>query len=178
MKIGPFRIEKEEPPHVLKGLVAGMVAGLLATFLKNRFQAVWNDIATVEQKPRRGPKPRQEEPATIKAATAASRPLLHRELTKKEKELAGPMVDYGFGTLAGGVYGAAAELAPAVTAAGGSGYGAAVWLLGDELAIPAAGLAKWPKHYPAKTHAYALASHVVYGLAMELSRRIVRNSLR
>jgi putative membrane protein len=177
MRIGSWRIEKEKP-DVLKGLVAGLAAGLCATYLKNKFQTVWNNVESAEQTPKRGPKPKtSDEPATVKAASAATRPILHRPLTKKEKELAGPMVDYGFGTLAGVVYGATAEFAPAVTAGGGTGYGAAVWLFADEIGVPAAGLAKRPQHYPAKTHAYALSSHVVYGLAAELVRRIVRKSL-
>jgi uncharacterized membrane protein YagU involved in acid resistance len=61
-----------------------------------------------------------------------------------------------------------------VTAGAGSAYGAAVWLVGDEAVVPLLGLSKPPSQYPASTHAYALASHLVYGLTLEGGRRAVR----
>ena len=61
-----------------------------------------------------------------------------------------------------------------VTAGTGGGYGAAVWLIGDEAVVPLLGLSKPPSQYPASTHVYALASHLVYGLTLEGGRRAVR----
>jgi uncharacterized membrane protein YagU involved in acid resistance len=52
-----------------------------------------------------------------------------------------------------------------------------VWLLADELAVPAAGLSKSPKEFPLTTHIYALASHLVYGWITETVRRAVRRAL-
>jgi hypothetical protein len=71
-----------------------------------------------------------------------------------------------------------AELAPQVTTGAGIPFGGR--LLGqwqDETAVPLLGLAKGPTGYPLSTHAYALASHLVYGLTAELSRRAVRHVL-
>jgi len=181
MKIGKFSIEREEP-DIWKGLVAGMVAGLFATYVKDKFQTLLTNIEKAENPPRRpsaeGPKPQaQEEPTTVKAANIVAKKVLHRNLRKKEKDIAGPLVDYGFGTVAGMAYGAAAEMMPAATAAGGSGFGTALWLAADEIGVPATGLSKWPTNYPMKTHAYALTGHIVYGMAAELARRIVRKAL-
>ena len=181
MKIGSVTIKREHP-DILKGVVAGMVAGLFATYMKNRFQTLWTSVQEAETKPKprsgtQTPGPKAEDPSTVKVANAFAQKVIHRDLKKKEKDLAGPAVDYGFGVLAGMAYGAMAEMSPAATVGGGTGFATALWAIGDELAVPASGLSKWPKDYPAKTHAYALSGHLVYGLAMELFRRVVRSSL-
>ena len=75
------------------------------------------------------------------------------------------------------VYGVLAEVAPIVTIADGAAFGTGVWLLADELAVPAAGLSKPPKEIPLTTHVYALASHLVYGWITETVRRAVRRAL-
>ena len=77
----------------------------------------------------------------------------------------------------GGVYGIAAEVAPEVCATLGLPFGAVFWLAADELTVPLLGLAKPPTEYPLSTHAYSLASHLVYGLTSEVVRKTVRNML-
>ena len=49
---------------------------------------------------------------------------------------------------------------------GGLTFGAAVWLLSDDILLPAFRLAAWPHHYPVKNHLYAIAAHAVYGAAV------------
>jgi uncharacterized membrane protein YagU involved in acid resistance len=63
--------------------------------------------------------------------------------------------------------------------AGGSGalFGTALWAAADEIAVPALGLSTPPIEHPPSTHAYALASHVVYGLTAETIRRMVRSAI-
>jgi uncharacterized membrane protein YagU involved in acid resistance len=75
------------------------------------------------------------------------------------------------------LYGGLAEVVPQVTTATGVPFGAAFWLLADEISVPLLGLSKGPADYPVSTHAYALASHLVYGATAELSRRAVRQIL-
>jgi putative membrane protein len=70
-----------------------------------------------------------------------------------------------------------AEVVPEVTAGAGLPFGVAFWLVVDEGAVPLLGLSKGPMEYPLSTHAYALASHFVYGLTAELVRRSVRRAL-
>ena len=84
---------------------------------------------------------------------------------------------YVFGTASGGLYGALAEVAPQVTTAAGLPFGAAFWLVADEVSVPLLGLSKGATEYPLSTHAYSLASHLVYGATAELSRRTVRHIL-
>jgi len=114
----------------------------------------------------------------MRLANAISVGLLDHELTRSEKEATGTVIHYAFGVMTGGLYGAAAELLPGITAGAGVPFGAFVWLSADEGVVPGLGLSKSPTEYPLSIHAYALASHLVYGLTTELVRRAVRQALR
>ncbi len=81
------------------------------------------------------------------------------------------------GATSAAVYGGLAEVVPLVTAGEGLGFGAGVWLLADEAALPALGFSKSPAEIPFSTHAYALVSHLVYGCVTELVRSAVRKAL-
>ena len=177
---------------VWKGLTAGLIGGLVASWMMNRFQDVWSELSEGdeksqgEQSSQQGPgngstgqqqSGEEQEDATVKAASSISEGIFDHELTKGEKKIAGPAVHYAFGTATGGLYGAAAEIAPNVTAGAGLPFGAAFWLVADETAVPLLGLSKGPTEYPLSTHVYALASHFVYGLTAEVVRRAVRSAL-
>ena len=180
---------------VLKGLAAGLIGGLIASWTMNRFQDVWMKVAGSQsseaesqlqapgQETEEGLQQTQEtsdedqDDATVRTASAISEGIFDHKLTKSEKKIAGPAVHYAFGTVVGGLYGAAAELAPEVRIAGGLPFGGAFWLVADETALPLLGLAKGPTAYPVSTHVYALASHLVFGLTAELVRRGIRETL-
>jgi hypothetical protein len=167
----------------------------------NQFQAAWTRVAEGFEKPHGaqsmqpsdGPNPNempdsnealgqssaekeQQDDATVETAKVISKAFGH-ELKESEKENAGAAVHYAFGAVTGGLYGAMAEVTPQVTAGAGLPFGAVFWVVADEVAVPLLGLAKGPTQYPVSTHAYALASHLVYGVTAELSRRAVRQVL-
>jgi putative membrane protein len=75
------------------------------------------------------------------------------------------------------VYGVASEYEPGVTALAGIPFGAAFWVAVDEGALPLLGLTKGPTAYPMSTHAYALASHLVFGLTAEVVQRSAAGAL-
>jgi uncharacterized membrane protein YagU involved in acid resistance len=166
-------------PDPVRGLVAGLAGGLLASWLMERFQGAVppETFAGLLGEGREEEGDGDEEPATVKAAEALSEGVLDHRLTKREKAWAGPAVHYAFGGAAGAAYGVLAEYAPGVTAGLGLPFGAAFWLAADEAAVPALGLSGAPWAYPPSVHAYALASHLVYGLAAEGVRRSVRARL-
>lgn len=183
---------------LLKGLAAGLVGGLVASWTMNRFQEVWSKLAQgIEAGPQyefqdvwcenleksagsqvSKPDPGTEvDDTTVRAASAVSEALFDHTLTQSEKKIAGPAVHYILGTGVGGLYGAAAEVAPKVTAGKGLPFGAVFWLVVDEGAVPLLGLSKGPTAYPLSTHVYALSSHFVYGLTAEVIRRAVRKAM-
>jgi len=183
---------RDREGNVWKGLVAGLAGGLVASWTMNQFQAAWTRIQEGTEKPHgaqsmqpsegsQGNQSQDANPedddATVKTAKVISREVLGHELQESEKKSAGAAVHYAFGTVSGGLYGALAELTPQVTIGAGVPFGAAFWLLADEISVPLLGLSKGPTEYPVSTHAYALASHLVYGATAELSRRAIRNVL-
>ncbi|HEX4665599.1 MAG TPA: DUF1440 domain-containing protein [Chthoniobacterales bacterium] len=161
---------------IIKGLLAGVAGGLLASFLMEQFQAAWSAAsAAMSSEKRRGG--RKADPTTVKAANLVSEKITGRKIPADYKPMAGEAVHYGMGASSAAVYGVLAEVAPIVTIGDGVGFGTGLWLLADELAVPKAGLSKPPKEIPLTTHVYALASHLVYGWITETVRRAVRGVL-
>lgn len=180
-------MNKNHESNLWKGLAAGAAGGLVASWTMNQFQALWSKLAKGIEKPhgaqsmQQGSPPQppnrnddEEDNATERVAAAISETVFDRELTESEKEKAGAVVHYGFGTSTGAVYGALAEVAPGVTLCNGLLFGTAVWVVADEAAVPALRLSKPPTEYPLSIHAYALSSHLVYGLTAEVVRRAAR----
>jgi putative membrane protein len=161
---------------IMKGLFAGVAGGILASFLMEQFQAAWSAAAeAMSSAKKRGG--RSPDPATVKAANAISEKITGRKIPKDYKPIAGEAVHYGMGASSAAIYGVLAEVAPIVTAGAGAAFGTGVWLLADEVAVPAAGLSRPVKEIPIATHLYALASHLVYGWVTETVRRAIRRAL-
>jgi len=150
-----------------KGLIAGAVGGLAASWMMTRFQVLLSR-ALGQSDPHGG----EEEDATVKTACKVSSALLHHELSDEEKKAAGPVVHYAYGAGIGALYGGLAQKQAAATSGFGAGYGAAVWAIGDEIAVPALGLGKKPAETPASQHLQYLAAHLVYGVTLEGVRRL------
>lgn len=177
------RKKSPDGTDVLRGLAAGLIGGLVASWTMNQFQVFTSKLAKEMEKSSGGQKKKEEprkkegDDATVKAASAISEGIFDHKLTKSEKKVAGPAVHYALGTLTGGFYGAAAELAPIISTGAGLPFGAIFWLAADEAAVPALGLSKPPTEYPLSTHAAALAAHFVYGLTTDVVRRAIRRVL-
>ena len=128
--------------NILKGLVAGLAGGLVASWTMNQFQAAWTRVTENSEKshgaqsmqPADGSTGDQQadvneqDDATVETAKVISRNVFRHELQESEKEPAGALVHYAFGTATGGLYGALAEVSPQVTMAAGLPFGA-VFLL-------------------------------------------------
>lgn len=81
--------------------------------------------------------------------------LAGNELTPEQKEKAGSIVHYGFGTAMGALYGVAMELLPrrlrdANPALSGAGIGSALFVGAHEVAVPVLGylIARFTNRYP------------------------------
>ncbi len=167
--------------HVIaKGVLAGVLGGLAGAWAMNEFQAVSQGVSEAWKRSAHQPeKPQshgdsEEDDATMKTADRIATLFTHQPLTQAQKKKAGPLVHYAYGAIIGAVYGAITELAPVAASGVGTAYGAAVWLGGDEIGVPALGLSKAPTEYPVSVHAKSLASHLVYGTSLELVRKGVR----
>jgi len=67
---------------------------------------------------------------------------------------------------------------PRTAVAAGLPFGAAVWLVADEIGMQAAGFARKPTDYAASRHAGALGSHLLFGLTVECVRRALAGAPR
>jgi putative membrane protein len=149
-----------------------MVAGVVASFAMDRFQAA---VAALTASDDDGDE--QSEPATQKAADAVSTALIGREVPAADKPLAGQAIHYALGVGLGVAYGIAAEFRPAIASGYGVGFGIGTATLLDEAAVPAVGLGAAPWRSDLPTTLYGYVSHIVFGGAAELVRRQVRTTL-
>jgi uncharacterized membrane protein YagU involved in acid resistance len=172
--------------NIPAGAVAGLIGGLVGTWAMSEFQGLWTRVVDGRESQSAGGRHdardwqerNEDQNANELAAQAIAEATLDRQLTRDELEVAAPAVHYAFGASMGALYGALAEVSPAVRALGGSGWGTAVWVGADEIAVPLVGLARADQDYPLETHAQAFAAHIVYGVTTEVVRRGVRALLR
>jgi hypothetical protein len=118
-----------------------------------------DDISLVGRRAKEG------EPATVAVGRIAYEKLRGEEPSRERGAQLGWTVHWGYGLAVGGLFGLLERRLPVDGLSAGLGYGAALWLLGDELAVPMLGLSKGPTAHPPRVHAQALGAHLVYGLA-------------
>jgi putative membrane protein len=157
----------------VKGVVAGLAGGLVASWTMNQFQALVSRATNGSSQQSAS----DDENATERLAQTLAEKTIDRRLSKKEIGVAAPVVHYAYGTLMGGVYGAAAERSTGWQPLTGAAYGALLWAAGDELAVPLLGLSRPSTEFPIGTHVQALAAHIVYGVTTELVRRGIRGAM-
>ena len=155
------------PVRLAMGAAAGLVAGLIASYAMDRFQALVQPSSD-----------QQGEPATQQVADRIVGEVSGEPLASAAKPAGGQAVHYGLGAALGVAYGVAAEFVPAVTAGAGTAFAGATWALLDEATVPAVGLGDPPWRSPAKTQAYGLISHLVFGLVAELSRTLAHAAIK
>ena len=148
---------------LVEGIVAGAVgAGLQSLFFRATAKVAPKtpeDVFVPPEKEQAG------ESALETVARRAVEELAQRgPLEPREKERLGDIVHYGFGAAWGGLYGLLRASYPRLWRPSGvAGFALGVWMVGDNLMLPAFRLSAWPHRYPPKTHAYAVAAHLVYG---------------
>jgi hypothetical protein len=152
-------------PSPWRGALAGLAAGLVASAAMDAFQRL---AATLSDSGG------GDESATSRAADRVSQAATGAPVPDARKAAAGQAVHYVTGALLGLGYGVLAEYRPAATGDFGTRFALTTATLLDEGAVPAAGLGDAPWQTPASGHAYALASHLVFGTAAEATRRTLR----
>lgn len=143
----------------------GALAGAAATLAMDRATTVLYDYEDDEAK-------RREDAARggDSAYAAAAKKLadaLGVELTDEQTRTAGNALHWALGVGAGAAYGALRRRVPGLDAGQGAAFGTAFFLLVDEGATTALGLAPPPTAFPWQAHARGLAGHLVYGLVAE-----------
>ncbi|HUY95498.1 MAG TPA: hypothetical protein VMU71_09370 [Terracidiphilus sp.] len=175
------------------GMIAGAVGGLAASWVMNAFmesagpkiqQAAMRLDGSAARQKAQEPKSRNEagheepqEDATMKAADAVVRTVTGgRHLTLEGKQKGGPVVHYAFGALMGALYGLTAEAMPMAKVGFGTAFGAALFAGADLWAVPALGLSGASEN-SVSSLATPFSAHLVYGVATEGVRRLVRAAI-
>ena len=144
------RVELPHPDarSLTKGIIAGVVAGLAATAAKSLVEKVYPPHTQTGH-----------------------------ELAPLQKEVAADNLHWAFGATAGAAYGALAEYYPAASSRDGINFGMTLMALTQETTLPAMGLAAAPADQTTREKTSEIASHIVFGLVAETTRRLVRKML-
>jgi putative membrane protein len=146
---------------LIKGFIAGAVGGLVGAAAKAAGEAVY---------------PPRTQGQIPPPAVLVNR-MVDQPLTEKQEEVSVQAIHWGFGALAGGVYGALAEYQPAVTGRLGANFGLTLCGITHASALPMMGLTESPENQPAREHASEFVTHAIYGVTTELVRRMARKVL-
>jgi putative membrane protein len=146
---------------LMKGLIAGLIGGLVGTAAKVLAERLFPPHTHGE---------REAHEVLVERVTG-------RTLSRENRVTAATGVRWGFGAAAGAAYGALAEYFPMATAKEGASFGLALEALTHEEALPALGLAADPDEMTPRERTSEITSHVVYGVATEMTRGVVRRWL-
>jgi hypothetical protein len=164
----------------LGAFFGGLAAGFVGSLAQNLFFAATKKLAPTPAFDSFDPvEPQQarEMPTETVARRVVEGIAQRGPLVRKSS--AGQLVHLAYGSAWGSLYGlVGATLPRVVTLKGGLGFGLAVWLLSDDILLPAFRLGAWPHHYPVKTHLYAIGAHAVYGAAVAVSFAALQGAAR
>jgi putative membrane protein len=169
-----------------KSIFAGLIGGLIGTIVMTEFQNALTKAPQLFRRDHEKPESNKEESqngqkqgedATMKAAGKIAKLAGHRPSYEQKARL-GPVVHYSFGTLQGAVYATVLEMSgvqsgfiPALA------FGAGLFVLADEIAVPALGLSGKPSESSLSSHLFGFASHLVYGISTDIATRGLRAAL-
>jgi putative membrane protein len=118
------------------------------------------------------------EPATAAIGRLAYRKVTGRDPDDRTKSKLSNLVHWGYGIDMGTTYALLRGRQPRLDWAGGLAFGAALWVLGDEIAVPLLGFAEGPKAYPKSLHAETLGAHLVYGITTAATTQLLQRRFR
>jgi putative membrane protein len=154
------RMTMQRKKSLAKGVVAGLLAGLVGTAAKMFAERIFP--------------PHAHDPEPLRPG--------HDSLALAIPEPA-PKMNWALGSAAGAVYGGLAEFYPAATARKGASFGLVLAALTEEGALPAIGLPAESKSESesdgesVRGRTSELTSYAVYGVVTETVRRFIRRIL-
>jgi putative membrane protein len=110
-------------------------------------------------------------------AAAAAKSLVEKVYPPVAKPVAPEPVPWAFGAAAGATYGALAEFYPAASSREGVSFGMTLMAMTHESGVPALGVPAAPADPTTRERTSEIASHIVFGLVAETTRRFVRKML-
>ncbi|MFD1824866.1 DUF1440 domain-containing protein [Mumia zhuanghuii] len=167
--------------RMLRGAAVGALASLPASYVKAVTEPALQRAAEQVVPPQVWQKrlvgtdpsghPENMPPAVVAAEVAELRD--GTVLDTAQKVRASTAIHYVFGAVAGAAYGALAARFPGVTRGGGAPAGIALYAATHGTGLPAAGIQEPPWTLPASAVLWESGSHAVYGVTLEVSRRLL-----
>ncbi len=179
-KLQDFQPKKRHETKLLGGVAAGLIAGLVATWVLDKYQqGALQATRRVEDAADAQPhlsrqqeeQLREQHRAHVDTARRIAKSATGRKLNRTQQQNGAVIVRYAAGALAGGAYGLTAEFLPAVRRWYGMGYAKAIFLGGSEPLLPWLGLGAGQK---VQVTPAGLPAPLVFGAAMETTRRFLR----
>jgi hypothetical protein len=172
-----FRTRRRPGPVLDAAL--GAASGLVASFVMSLAYRPLMRAGSEETRRREKEAQAGMPPATVQAAETAAKAVGGGLPPDRRKQaLGGKIVHYAYGAVWGAGFALAARaVAPLRPVATGLVFGGALWLLSDEVLVPLLRFSRSPRRYPASTHVKGLASHLVYGVAVDAGWRLARAPL-
>ncbi len=146
---------------LLKGMLAGMVGGVVATGAKTLAERFYPPRVHGEGEP----------PSVLADKLSGG------QLSGTQRAVAAEAIHWGFGALTGAAYGALAEFYPAATAKEGASFGLTLAALTHESALPAMGLSAEPGQKAQREQTSEMITHVIFGVVTEVVRSLTRKML-
>ncbi len=150
---------KLQERSLAKGLLAGLIGGVVATAAKSLSEKVYPPRI-----------PGEPEPPAVLADKLAGHLLPGRTAATET-------IPWAFGAIAGGAYGVLAEYYPAATAKDGASFGLALAALTHGTAVPAKELSAKPEEQTTRERTSEMSTHVIFGLVTETVRKNIRKFL-
>jgi putative membrane protein len=161
---GKAKVEVVQERSLLKGMLAGLVGGLVATAGKSLAEKVFP------------PKTPGGAVSQSMLAQKISGKVGH-ELSVREQQAVAHTLHWGLGAAAGAAYGGVAEYFPSATGKDGANFGMALATFTHEGGLPALAFVARPKPQSGMERTSEVVSHVVFGLVTETVRRFLRKRL-
>jgi putative membrane protein len=155
-------VQRATTQAVMAGVLAGAVGGFVGSFSKIGGEVVYP------------PRPNAKiSPPALFAEHIAGHPL-----DPGQQQLVSAAIHFGFGTVTGAIYGAAAEFAPIVKIGFGAGFALVLQVTTHESMLPLLGLDDPPWKQPFRDQAGEIFTHLIYGVTVEAIRRMIRARMK
>ena len=167
---------RRKAPTPLGALARGLLAGAIGAGVQSLFFLTTRRWAPEPTRPppgAAGPEPEAHDETNLQTvARRLTEDMMQRgPVSPERKTRAASAVHYFFGAAWGGLYGLCREsfrVSPL-------GFGAAVWVAGDNVLLPAFHAAASPRKPSLKERHYALQAHLVYGLSTAAAYAFLRD---
>jgi hypothetical protein len=163
-----------------RAVLAGVLGGLAGTLAMNYAQRLWTHAADRAAPRSAGGKhdardwqEREEgRNANELAAQAIATTIRGRPLTYDELKVAAPLAHFTFGAALGAIHGRLVRDDRGNLFTRGATFGAAVWLLADEAAMPLLRLSRPTTQRSLEKHLQSFVAHMAFGTVAELVRAV------